>query len=93
MSTVVALNGGLVMLAVISGWSFAGHEGDLFPRSLSKNLVAAEMSVSAHAWNILAGNLVTAVKLLAGASTLGISTLIELLANAFLLGRVATAIR
>ena len=38
MSTVVTLNGGLVMLAVISGWSFAGNEGDLFPRSLSKNL-------------------------------------------------------
>ena len=86
MPVLVAFNATLVALAVCVGWhasSVRNAQFEVRPASLA-NDAAADMR--RHALHILGGNLRVVATLLAGACTLGLLTLVDLLWNAFVLG-------
>ena len=85
MPALVAFNAGLLSLAVCVGWHASSVRNGQFEVTLGRaHDIAGDMRP--HALHILSGNLRAVATLLAGACTLGLFTLLDLLWNAFLLG-------
>ena len=86
MPVLVAVNATLVALAVCVGWHASGVGNGQFEVRLDSAANDTAGDTRRHTLYILGGNLRVVATLLAGACTLGLFTLLDLLWNAFVLG-------
>ena len=86
MPVLVAFNAGLVSLAVCAGWHASSVRNGQFEVRLDRAANDPAGDMRRHTLHILGGNLRVVATLLAGACTLGLFTLLELVWNAFVLG-------
>ena len=86
MPVLVAFNTALVSLAVCVGWHASSVRNSQFEVRVDKATIDTAGDMRRHAVHILDGNLRVVAALLAGACTLGLFTLLDLLWNAFVLG-------
>ena len=86
MWVLVAFNTALVSLAVCVGWHVSSVRNGQFEVGVDRATNDTAGDRRRHTVHILDGNLRVVARLLAGACTLGLCTLLDLLWNAFVLG-------
>ena len=86
MPLLVAYNAALVSLAVCVGWHASSVRSPHFEVRLDRAAHDTPRDIRRQTLHILGGNLRVVARLLAGACTLGLFTLVDLLWNAFVLG-------
>jgi len=86
MPLLVAYNAALVSLAVCVGWHASSVRSPHFEVRLDRAAHDTPRDIRRQTLHILGGNLRVVATLLAGACTLGLFTLLDLLWNAFVLG-------
>ncbi len=86
MPVLVACNAALVSLAVCIGWHASSVRNSQFEVRVDRAAHDTAGDIRRHTLHILSGNLRVVATLLAGACTLGLFTLLDLLWNAFVLG-------
>ena len=86
MPVLVACNAALVLLTVCVGWHASSVRNSQFEVRVDRAAHDTAGDIRRHTLHILSGNLRVVATLLAGACTLGLLTLLNLLWNAFGLG-------